>query len=176
MAVGSPELVILKPRTDEREYRRIVLPNSLEALLISDPETNKAAAAMNVSVGYFSDPEGLEGLAHFLEHMLFYASKKYPDEDSYSKFITEHGGFENAHTTSEHTNFYFDINADYLDEALDRFGQFFISPLLSSDATQREIKAVDSEHKKNLLSDICRILQLQKHICSKDHPYHKFSA
>jgi len=32
---------ILKPRTDKREYRRIVLKNSLEVLLISDPETDK---------------------------------------------------------------------------------------------------------------------------------------
>ena len=32
---------ILKPRTDKREYRKIVLKNSLEVLLISDPETDK---------------------------------------------------------------------------------------------------------------------------------------
>lgn len=32
---------ILKPRTDKREYRSIVLKNSLEVLLISDPETDK---------------------------------------------------------------------------------------------------------------------------------------
>lgn len=32
---------IVKPRTDKREYRRIVLKNSLEVLLISDPETDK---------------------------------------------------------------------------------------------------------------------------------------
>lgn len=32
---------ILKPRTDKREYRRIVLKNSLQVLLISDPETDK---------------------------------------------------------------------------------------------------------------------------------------
>jgi len=40
-------------------------------------------------VGSFSDPEGLEGLAHFLEHMLFYASEKYPGEHEYTKYITE---------------------------------------------------------------------------------------
>ena len=32
---------ILKPRTDNREYRKIVLKNSLQVLLISDPDTNK---------------------------------------------------------------------------------------------------------------------------------------
>ncbi|KAM1866266.1 hypothetical protein ACFX13_009135 [Malus domestica] len=90
MAVGKEEVEeIVKPRTDKREYRRIVLANSLEILLISDPDTDKCAASMDVNVGAFSDPDGLEGLAHFLEHMLFYASEKYPLEDSYSKYITE---------------------------------------------------------------------------------------
>ncbi|XP_072951084.1 insulin-degrading enzyme-like 1, peroxisomal [Typha angustifolia] len=176
MAVGISQVEIIKPRTDKREYRRIVLPNSLEVLLISDPETDKAAASMNVSVGYYCDPEGLEGLAHFLEHMLFYASEKYPVEDSYSKYIAEHGGSTNAFTSSEETNFFFDINADCLEEALDRYAQFFIRPLMSADATLREIKAVDSENQKNLLSDAWRMNQLQKHLSSQDHPYHKFST
>ncbi|GLT40704.1 hypothetical protein SLA2020_148170 [Shorea laevis] len=107
-------------RTDKREYRRVVLKNSLQVLLISDPETDKCAAAMDVGVGSFSDPDGLEGLAHFLEHMLFYASEKYPLEDSYSKYIAEHGGRRNAFTASESTNFHFDVNIDGFEEALDR--------------------------------------------------------
>ncbi|KAE9466051.1 hypothetical protein C3L33_02043, partial [Rhododendron williamsianum] len=145
MAVGKEDVVeILKPRTDNREYRRIVLDNFLEALLISDPDTDKCAASMDVRIGSFCDPDGLEGLAHFLEHMLFYASEKYPLEDSYSKYITEHGGSTNAFTSSEHTNYYFDVNVDCFEEALDRFAQFFIKPLMSADATTREIKAVDS--------------------------------
>jgi insulysin len=44
MAVGKREEVeeIFKARTDKREYRRIFLKNSLQALLISDPDTDKA--------------------------------------------------------------------------------------------------------------------------------------
>ncbi|RZC77504.1 hypothetical protein C5167_001669 [Papaver somniferum] len=176
MAVGITDGAITKPHTDNREYRRIVLPNSLEVLLISDPETDKCAASMSVGVGYFSDPEGLEGLAHFLEHMLFYASEKYPVEDSYSKYITEHGGSTNAYTSTEHTNYFFDVNTDSFEEALDRFSQFFIKPLMSADATTREIKAVDSENQKNLLSDAWRMTQLQQHLSTEGHPYHKFGT
>ncbi|GLT74479.1 hypothetical protein SLA2020_462740 [Shorea laevis] len=176
MAIGKDDIEILKPRTDKREYRRIVLKNSLEVLLISDPETDKCAASMDVSVGYFSDPDGLEGLAHFLEHMLFYASEKYPLEDSYSKYINEHGGSTNAFTDSENTNYYFDVNTGGFEEALDRFAQFFIKPLMSADATMREIKAVDSENQKNLLSDAWRMRQLQKHLSMEGHPYHKFGT
>ena len=38
-------------------------------------------------VGWLSDPQQLPGLAHFTEHMLFFASEKFPEEDSYSKFL-----------------------------------------------------------------------------------------
>ncbi|KAH7856078.1 hypothetical protein Vadar_032483 [Vaccinium darrowii] len=145
MAAGKEEVVeILKPHNDKREYRRIVLDNSLEVLLISDPDTDKCAASMDVGIGSFCDPDGLDGLAHFLEHMLFYASEKYPLEGSYKKYISEHGGSTNAFTSSVHTNYHFDVNADCFEEALDRFAQFFIKPLISPDATTREIKAVDS--------------------------------
>ena len=38
-----------------------------------------AAAAMVVGVGTFFDPPECQGLAHFLEHLLFMGSKKYPE-------------------------------------------------------------------------------------------------
>ena len=40
-----------------------------------------------VRVGSLSDPTDIPGLAHFCEHMLFYASEKYPEEDAYSRFL-----------------------------------------------------------------------------------------
>ena len=52
-------------------------------------------------MGSLSDPDDLPGLAHFLEHMLFYSSEKYPQEDAYSKFVSEHGGSTNAFTSGE---------------------------------------------------------------------------
>ncbi|TYG49520.1 hypothetical protein ES288_D10G100800v1 [Gossypium darwinii] len=73
------------------------------------------------------------------------------------------------------TNYFFDVNTDCFEEALDRFAQFFIKPLMSANATMREIKAVDSENQKNLLSDAWRMNQLQKHLSLESHPYHKFS-
>ena len=60
-----------------------------------------ALPAVQVRVGSLSDPDDLPGLAHFLEHMLFYSSEKYPQEDAYSKFVSEHGGSTNAFTSGE---------------------------------------------------------------------------
>ena len=49
-------------------------------LLISDATADKAAAAMDVRVGSWGDPERFQGLAHFCEHMLFMGTKPYPSE------------------------------------------------------------------------------------------------
>lgn len=67
-----------------------------------------------------SDPKHIPGLAHFCEHMLFLGTEKYPEENEYTKFLSEHGGSSNASTTTEHTNFYFDIVPEHLPGALDR--------------------------------------------------------
>lgn len=60
--------------------------------------------------------------------------------------------------------------------ALDRFAQFFIAPLFLSSTLDRELKAVDSENKKNLQSDNWRLNQLNKSLSSPKHPYHHFST
>jgi len=71
-------------------------------------------------------------------------TSKYPKENDYFQYCSEHTGHSNAYTDSEHTNFYFEVGADYLEGALDRFAQFFISPLFNESCTERELKAVDS--------------------------------
>ncbi|KAG7298348.1 hypothetical protein JYU34_017950 [Plutella xylostella] len=167
---------IVKSQEDKREYRGLELSNRLKVLLISDPKTDKSAAAMDVNIGYLSDPEELPGLAHFCEHMLFLGTKKYPEENEYNKFLSEHGGSSNASTSSDHTTYYFDVMPDHLPMALDIFAQFFIAPLFTESATEREINAVNSEHEKNTSSDTWRLDQLNKSSASKEHPYHKFGT
>jgi len=73
-------------------------------------------------------------------------------------------------------NYYFDVNADYLHGALDRFAQFFIAPLFDASCTDREMNAVDSEHKKNIQSDYWRLYQLEKDLSAQTHPYKKFGT
>ncbi|KAF7244306.1 Nardilysin [Varanus komodoensis] len=104
----------------------------------------QSAAALCIGVGSFSDPEDLPGLAHFLEHMVFMGSSKYPDENGFDAFLKKHGGSDNASTDCERTIFQFDVQRKYFKEALDRWAQFFIHPLMIRDAIDREVEAVDS--------------------------------
>ncbi|KAL6722042.1 metalloprotease [Lecanora helva] len=179
------------PALDDRSYRVIRLPNQLEALLVHDPDTDKASAAVNVNVGSFSDADDMPGMAHAVEHLLFMGTKKYPKENAYNQYLTAHSGYSNAYTASTETNYYFEVAASSepgsepvangvpsspLHGALDRFAQFFIAPLFLSSTLDRELKAVDSENKKNLQSDTWRLSQLSKSLSSPKHPYHHFST
>lgn len=47
----------------------------------------KAAAGLCVGVGSFSDPKEVPGMAHFLEHMVFMGSEKFPEENDFDSFI-----------------------------------------------------------------------------------------
>ncbi|RZC37709.1 insulin-degrading enzyme, partial [Asbolus verrucosus] len=167
---------IIKSQEDKRLYRGLELSNHMKVLLVSDSTTDKSAAALDVNVGYMSDPKEVLGLAHFCEHMLFLGTEKYPNENDYSKFLSEHGGSSNAATYPDHTIYYFDIVPDELHNALDRFSQFFIAPLFTESATDREVNAVNSEHEKNIPSDVWRKDQLDKHMADPNHPYHTFGT
>lgn len=161
---------------DDKAYRLLTLDNDMQVLLISDPGTPKAAAALDVHVGSGDNPEGRGGLAHFLEHMLFLGTDKYPDAAEYEEFITEHGGNRNAYTSFEHTNYFFDINAPYLPEALDRFAQFFIAPRFDAEYVDREKNAVEAEYQMGLKSDSRRGLDVLQEIMNPEHPYSQFSV
>lgn len=86
------------------------------------------------------------------------------------------GGSSNAFTASDHTNYYFDVVPQQLSAALDRFAQFFLTPLFTESATDREVNAVDSEHVKNVPSDAWRLSQLEKSTSNPNHPYSKFGT
>ncbi len=117
-------------------------------------------------------------------------------ENAYSQYLSAHSGSSNAYTASTETNYFFEVAASSglgsnsitngsitngaitspLYGALDRFAQFFIAPLFLSSTLDRELKAVDSENKKNLQSDNWRLSQLNKSLSNPKHPYHHFST
>ena len=81
-----------------RKTSKIRLSNNLEVWIISDPLAEQSAAALSVNIGSWQDPVEYPGTAHFLEHMLFLGTKKYPSEDEFMSFVSQGGGQSNAYT------------------------------------------------------------------------------
>ena len=165
-----------KSPNDDNQYRFIELDNGLRAILVSDADADKAAASLNVAVGSGDDPRGREGLAHFLEHMLFLGTEKYPDPGEYQQFIKSHGGAHNAYTAFQDTNYFFDIQAEFLEPALDRFAQQFAAPLFTAELVERERNAVHSEFSAKQKADSRRFYSVKKAASNPDHAFSQFSV
>lgn len=167
---------VTKSPNDEREYRALLLDNGMKVLLISDASAENAAAAVDVAAGSNSDPAEFGGLAHFLEHMLFLGTVKYPASGEYQQFIASRGGSFNASTSYENTNYYFEIDGDYLEPALDRFSQFFVAPLFSQEYVDRERNAVNSEYQSGMQDDGRRSQAALKQVVNPKHPMAGFNV
>ncbi len=150
--------------TDSAQFRRFVLDNGLRVLLVSDPRFSKSAASLAIDVGQIDDPRDTQGLAHFLEHMLFLGTDKYPEVGEYSRFIARNGGSQNAYTASDHTNYQFELRHDALPAALDRFAQFFIAPRFNPEFVSREVSAVHNEAMRHVQNDFRRVWAVQREI------------
>ena len=171
-----PRMDVLKSPSDTREYESFVLDNKLKVLIISDSTADKGAASLDVNVGSGSDPEGRGGLAHFLEHMLFLGTKKYPEPGEYKAFINAHAGTDNAYTAFNNTNYYFDIDKNHLEPALDRFAQFFTSPLFTEAYVNRERTVVHSEFSSRRKDDGRRAMSARRQAFNPRHPLVTFSV
>uniref|UniRef100_A0A0K8TGT7 Nardilysin n=1 Tax=Lygus hesperus TaxID=30085 RepID=A0A0K8TGT7_LYGHE len=134
-----------------------------------------AACALTVEVGSFSDPVDIQGLSHFLEHMVFLGSEKYPKENEFDSYIRRFGGSDNAFTECEYTTYHFECPEKQLLKAMDIFSQFFIKPLLKWDAINREREAIESEFQEAFPRDSYRKDQLLCSWATKDNPARKFT-
>ncbi|GAA0850520.1 insulinase family protein [Marinobacter szutsaonensis] len=167
---------IRKSPNDDNQYRYLELDNGLRAILVSDPEADKAAASLNVAVGSGDDPKGREGLSHFLEHMLFLGTEKYPEPGEYQQFIKSHGGSHNAFTAFQDTNYFFDVQAKHLEPALDRFAQQFSAPLFTPELVDRERNAVHSEFSAKQKEDGRRFYSVKKAVSNPNHAFSQFAV
>lgn len=161
---------------DSKSYRYLTLSNRLRLLLIHDETASKSAAALAVNVGHFDDPADREGLAHYLEHMLFLGTEKYPKIGEFQNFINQFGGAHNAWTGTEHSCFFFDIAPKAFQEALERFSQFFSAPLFNEEALDKERQAIESEYRLKLKDETRRLYQVHKETINPAHPFSKFSV
>jgi nardilysin len=185
----SLDLTPTRSLSDRKNYRLLQFESGFECLLISSayllsqhatnsgeaaPEL-KAAAAMSVQVGSFADPLECEGLAHFLEHMVFMGSEKYPKENEYDVFVSSHGGSCNAQTEGEYTAYQFDVSAEYFSQTLDIFANCFLCPILSVSSSDRELKAIENEFQLAKTNDGARLQQLFCSFATDQHIFKKFS-
>jgi len=169
-------MIIEKPINYIRDFKGGVLNNKIRYCIVKDPNIDYSCVACCVGVGSIKDPKEYQGLAHFLEHMLFLGSKKYPNSEYFNEYITQNGGYSNAYTSFMETNYYYKINNDALEKSMDIFSRFFIDPLFDTNLVDREVNAVNSEHNKNINNDFWLMRQIILNLSKDDAVINSFAT
>ncbi|KAJ9085901.1 hypothetical protein DSO57_1009480 [Entomophthora muscae] len=151
-AVSNPPSTepIQKNPLDYREYHGLLLTNQLRVLLVSDEDVDKASVALAVATGAQDDPAGIPGLAHYIEHVLYQGSEKYPNPYEFMEFLDANGGERNALTESDRTLYHYYVDPEALEDSLDIFADLFAHPRFGEAEVNGEASVIDYEYNRDM--------------------------
>lgn len=159
---------------DSRKYEHVQLDNGMKCVIISDENTSLSSVCVLNPFGSFYDPPEYQGMSHFLEHMLFLGSRKYPKESYYREFISNNGGKCNAWTYWNFTYYHLDIVHEKYEQAMDILANLLGDPIIDTEVAKREIWAVNSEHYVNSSSNVVRYHTLLRDLANPQHVFSKY--
>lgn len=164
---GMPQANALESLRTER----FVLDNGLRVVVLRHPRAPIVTHMLWFAAGGADEPKGKSGVAHFLEHMMFKGTPKYPD-DSYTKIVERMGGQHNAFTADDFTAYYATVSKEHLEElmALEADRVQHIAPPKNSYASEN--KVVLEERRMRIDNDVStRLAEVLDAKLFAPHPY-----
>ncbi|HML99165.1 MAG TPA: pitrilysin family protein [Tepidiformaceae bacterium] len=125
------------------------LENGLRIVTTPMPATQAASVNIFVGVGSRSEPARLNGITHFLEHMVFKGTEKRPDAFLIAQEIEGAGGTLNAYTNKEFTCYWNIVPFDRVATAIDVAADMLLNSKLEQEEIERECPVVQQELKRN---------------------------
>ncbi len=131
--------VLAAPQTFER-----VLDNGMKVIVRPDHRAAVAVSQVWYKVGSSSEPDGLTGISHVLEHMMFKGTGAYP-AGKFSEIIAANGGEENAFTGRDYTAYYQFLGKDRLEVAFKLEADRMRGLTLPAEDFKKELEVVKEE-------------------------------
>lgn len=141
----------LRSRHDTAVFERHALANGVTVWLQRSPvllTEEGVLVAYFRNVGNVLDPKGKEGLAHFLEHMPFKGTERYPSTEDIEAAIRNVGGGKNATTSRYWTSYFTAAPASDFPVALDVLSQILTRPLMRAEDLEVERGVIQSERRR----------------------------
>ena len=123
----------------------LTLSNGLRVVLYHAPRLNRCAAVLRVAAGSHDASPKWPGLAHFLEHLLFLGTERFPADENLMTFVQRHGGQVNASTRERLTDFFFELSPSAFAQGLERLCDMLTHPRLAPADQLRERDVVHAE-------------------------------
>ena len=148
------------------------LANGLRVIVKEDHRSPVVASMIWYKVGSVDEPEGLTGISHALEHMMFKGTERYgPNE--FSRIIAENGGRENAFTNTDYTAYFQQLEKSRLPIAFELEADRMQNLKLLEEEFKKEIQVV-MEERRLRTDDQPEALVFEKFMSEayQVHPYH----
>ncbi|MBK5413754.1 pyrroloquinoline quinone biosynthesis protein PqqF [Pseudomonas sp. TH31] len=128
----------LRPHTE-------TLANGLRVTLRHAPNLKRSAAALRVAAGSHDVPLAWPGLAHFVEHLLFLGTERFPTGQGLMAYVQGHGGQMNARTSERATDFFFELSPQAFSGGLERLSDMLAHPRMNLEDQSREREVLQAE-------------------------------
>lgn len=128
-------------------YEKVTLPNGVRLLMIPMQGVNSVATSVMVAVGSRYETREVNGISHFLEHMVFKGTKKYPTTEDVNT-IERAGGLQNAYTDIDITSYHNKVLSSDWKLALDINKELALYPRLEQKHVDRERNVIIEEMKR----------------------------
>ncbi|ROM73848.1 coenzyme PQQ biosynthesis protein PqqF [Pseudomonas brassicacearum] len=133
------------PAPDSLRLHTETLANGLQVTLRHVPDLKRSAAVLRVAAGSHDVPLAWPGLAHFLEHLFFLGTERFPTGENLMAYVQRHGGQINARTSERTTDFFFELSPAAFAGGLERLGDMLAHPRLDEADQLREREVLHAE-------------------------------
>lgn len=120
------------------KYRKYTLNNGIRVILAPLENTESITVHIGFKVGSVDESKQINGLSHFLEHMMFKGTKKRPSTLAIAQELDSIGGQYNAYTHKEYTAYFIKVLPHHFDIALDVLSDMLRNSLFDENEIERE--------------------------------------
>lgn len=148
------------------------LPNGMKVVSVQDKSSPTVSIHVWYNVGSKDDPQGRSGFAHMFEHMMFKSTKNMPNE-TLDRFTEDVGGYNNASTWDDFTNYYEVVPSNHLERLLWAEADRMVNLNVDEPVFNSERDVVKEEFRQRILANPYGMLfgQYLEKLSFEKHPY-----
>ena len=133
-------------------FKERTLANGMKVITLPDKSTPQVTVQVWYYVGSKDDPQGRSGFAHMFEHMMFKSTKNMKSE-MFDRLTEDVGGFNNASTWDDFTNYYQVVPSNHLDRLLWAEADRMVNLIVDDATFSSERDVVKEEFRQRILSN-----------------------
>lgn len=166
-------LIAFQTKASDYPIKSTMLDNGLKIIVCEKNTNQMAQIEVWYRVGSKDEWDGVRGMAHMFEHMMFRGSKNFNGEgDIYIKLIEKMGGSVNAYTTFDRTVYHEEVHNQHVEKVLEMEADRMANLILDQKILDTEREVVGEELRLGQNNWYRRMLEERyKYLYPKNHPY-----